>query len=188
MANIKLHLKIVKGPRHGETIECLPGSLIRIGRILRGNTFAIKDPGISQKHLSFQFDAAAARWTVSDLQTSNGSFLNGDPISPSAPAPLSDGDSIKIGESTSISMSISVLEPEIAEPKEEGRGRGRKPRVPEVELEVEDEMEKMTLGEWFDRMEKYLPAVINEAAEEIIADLRSKSLKFDAFLATNPPH
>ncbi|KAJ0978571.1 hypothetical protein J5N97_014045 [Dioscorea zingiberensis] len=36
-------------------------------------------------------------------------------------------------------------------------------------------MEKMTLGEWFDRMEKYLPTVINEAAGVIIANLRSKS-------------
>ncbi|KAG1338780.1 FHA domain-containing protein [Cocos nucifera] len=318
MENPTLRLVVEKGPKEGETLECKPGAHARIGRVVKGNTFAIRDPGISQKHLAFEFLSDTSRWAVYDLDTSNGTLLNDAKVSPSVPFLLSDGDSIKIGEMTSISVRISrerphidVLPPleqkeettwarqrarrrgapparSVAEPpsdavvegseaparyggrrrgrskkaavsarismKDEilgaavveestevsknagrGRGRGRRPvtrassawfskeekplgSVPVTNAEAveaaekadfrveanntgdgvklsergavdvgqekgEDGMDKMTLGEWFDRMEKFLPMMINETSEEIISSLREKAQRFDEFMA-----
>ncbi|KAK3009868.1 hypothetical protein RJ639_011882 [Escallonia herrerae] len=99
-----LKLTIEKGPREGEALEFRPGSLIRIGRVARGNTIAIKDDGISSKHLTIGYESG--RWVVSDLGSSNGTVLNGATLSPSSPAGLGDGDTIKIGELTAIGVKI----------------------------------------------------------------------------------
>ncbi|XP_062076734.1 FHA domain-containing protein At4g14490-like isoform X2 [Humulus lupulus] len=101
-----LKLEITKGPRAGETLEYRPGSTIRIGRVVRGNNLTIKDSGISTKHLSLESESG--KWLLQDLGSSNGSFLNDQLIDPDVPVDLSDGDCIKIGESTSISVKIEV--------------------------------------------------------------------------------
>lgn len=49
--------------------------------------------------------------------------------------------------------------------------------------EGEENMDKMTVGEWFDRMEKSLPLMINDISEEIISRLREKARRFDDFIA-----
>ncbi|KAK1663978.1 hypothetical protein QYE76_052137 [Lolium multiflorum] len=103
-----LTLVVEKGPRKGETRQCAAGSALRVGRVVKGNHLAVRDVGASQQHLAIEFlPPPAARWAVSDLGSSNGSFLNGAPLAPNVPAPLSDGDSIKIGESTVLAVSIS---------------------------------------------------------------------------------
>ncbi|URD81889.1 FHA [Musa troglodytarum] len=331
MEHPALRLTVEKGPRKGETLECKPGTVARVGRFVRGNTLAIRDPGVSQKHLAFEFLPDGPRWAVSDLGTSNGTLVNDRQIPPSAPFPLSDGDIIKIGESTVIAIEIVAEErhgldggiddadekersgvggrrgrprrgapplPAVEEsvagaaegriggrgkgrpkkgassaaapavPKEDeilerpeveesvryeaknvaaakGRVRGRRPitrsaaakvpkdqkqtEEPHVSVRVDDseavepvevfekgskmvvpdaaeeavdggekeepardeekeeveDMEKMTLGEWFDRMEKFLPLMINDVAEEIIASLRAKAQHFDEFMSTS---
>lgn len=108
MANSTLCLTINKGSKAGETLAYKPGTVIRIGRIVRGNTFAIKDPGISQKHLTVCFLPEITRWVITDLGSSNGTCINGSLILPDEPCSLSDGDLIKIGERTSISVNISA--------------------------------------------------------------------------------
>ncbi|KAG0498035.1 hypothetical protein HPP92_002342 [Vanilla planifolia] len=143
MASPILMISITKGCKEGETVECNPRSTIRIGRIVRGNTLAIKDPGISQKHLILQFLPEIARWVVTDLGSSNGTCINGGLITPDAPYPLADGDVIKIGEKTVISVIISApaVEP-VAVPR-----HGRPPRYPkgvvsQVELEDKEDVEE----------------------------------------------
>ncbi|KAH0454965.1 hypothetical protein IEQ34_016889 [Dendrobium chrysotoxum] len=110
-----LILSIDEGPKKGETFDRRPGSFIRIGRVVRGNTLAIKDAGISQKHLIVEFHSEISRWAVTDLGTSNGTTVNGAVISPNAAFTLANGDIIKIGESTLMSVKIyapsSVPEP-----------------------------------------------------------------------------
>ncbi|KAH0469715.1 hypothetical protein IEQ34_001273 [Dendrobium chrysotoxum] len=109
MASSTLCLTIDKGPKAGEALACNPGTVIRIGRVVRGNTFVIKDPSISQKHLAIDFIPEISRWVVIDLGSSNGTYVNGSLISPDEePTSLSDGDVIKIGEITSISVKISA--------------------------------------------------------------------------------
>lgn len=71
---------------------------------------AITSPGASQKHLVFRFLHDASRWAVSDLDTSNGTLVNDRKIPPSAPFPLSDGDTVKIGEATVIGIKILAAE------------------------------------------------------------------------------
>jgi hypothetical protein len=45
-------------------------------------------------------------------------------------------------------------------------------------------LETMTLGEWFDRMEKYLPRTINEAADEMIATMEEKHRRIIEYIST----
>ncbi|XP_028753365.1 FHA domain-containing protein At4g14490-like [Neltuma alba] len=104
------HLKLVilQGPREGETLGFEPGKVVRIGRIVRNNTFSIKDAGISSNHLSILVESA--KWVIRDLDSSNGTFLNGSKIPPNTPFDLHHGDTIKIGELTSIQVDLQAQE------------------------------------------------------------------------------
>lgn len=99
-----LKLAITQGPRAGETLEYQPGCTVRIGRVVRGNNLPIKDTGISSKHLSIGQESG--KWILRDLDSSNGTFINGELVDPSAAVEIRDGDVIKIGERTSISVGI----------------------------------------------------------------------------------
>ncbi|XBI17293.1 hypothetical protein VPH35_059379 [Triticum aestivum] len=102
-----LTLAVEKGPRKGEICQCSAGSVLRVGRVIKGNHFAVRDKGASQQHLSIEFlPPPAAGWVVSDLGSSNGSFLNDVPLEPFVLTPLSHGNLIKIGESTVLAVSI----------------------------------------------------------------------------------
>ncbi|KAK8954029.1 FHA domain-containing protein [Platanthera zijinensis] len=269
MTSSSLSLNIDNGPRKGETLDCKPGIIIRIGRVITGNTFAIKSPSISQKHLTVQFLPESALWAVTDLGSSNGTYLNSYLISPDVPTPLADGDVIRIGDRTRISVHISASQPEAPplrrsarqklpveekvnkpeEIKRNGRPRRRIMAVKEnksgiatrassravntmvselnleeenidsanshsesekgatnsnVRIEEEDpnasrekeedderikeEMDNMTMAEWFDKMEEFLPMEINRVAEEIIESLRAKARRFDDYVdhSSNP--
>ncbi|OAY79385.1 FHA domain-containing protein [Ananas comosus] len=147
-----LQLLVEKGRRKGESVECKPGAALRLGRVVRGNTFALRDPGVSQKHLSFEFLREASRWVVTDLDTSNGTVLNGSQIAPSVPVPLSDGDAIKIGETTYISVKIAGGRPRTAAEDEAAVGRrGRRragaplpPARSEVEMPLDSAVEEVS--------------------------------------------
>ncbi|KAL5218750.1 hypothetical protein ABZP36_019434 [Zizania latifolia] len=103
-----LTLAVKKGRRGGETRQFRAGAVFRVGRIGTENDLAVRDAGASQRHLSIEFlPPPAARWAVSDLGSSNGTILNGVPLVPTVPSPLSDGDIIKIGESTVLAVSIA---------------------------------------------------------------------------------
>ncbi|KAH7840489.1 hypothetical protein Vadar_017585 [Vaccinium darrowii] len=128
-----LKLIIEKGPRAGETLEFQPRSVIRIGRIVRGNTLAIKDAGISTKHLSIVSSTSPSfKWLITDLDSSNGTVLNRSTLTPLVPSDLQNGDVIKLGEYTSIKVSIEAAHvggvasrlrrnPEQGDSKAEGR-------------------------------------------------------------------
>lgn len=114
-----LKLIVDKGPAMGTTREFKPGVTVHIGRLVRGNTLAVKDAGISSKHLLFQADVESGsdggRWTVTDLDSSNGTILNGAKLRPQEPSVLSDGDVIKIGEETAIRVEmVSVAANEVS--------------------------------------------------------------------------
>uniref|UniRef100_A0A453EM97 Uncharacterized protein n=1 Tax=Aegilops tauschii subsp. strangulata TaxID=200361 RepID=A0A453EM97_AEGTS len=52
------------------------------------------------------------------------------------------------------------------------------------ECAVRSSLETMTLQEWFDRMEKYLPRMINEAADQMIAELEEKQKRVHEYIST----
>uniref|UniRef100_A0A453EM85 FHA domain-containing protein n=1 Tax=Aegilops tauschii subsp. strangulata TaxID=200361 RepID=A0A453EM85_AEGTS len=103
-----LTLAVEKGPREGETRQCSAGAVLLVGRVVKGNDLAVRDGGASQQHLVIEFlPPPGAGWAVSDLGSSNGTLLNGKPLAPSVPAPLSHGDLIKVGDSTVLAVSIA---------------------------------------------------------------------------------
>ncbi|GAB2265318.1 hypothetical protein Dimus_000382 [Dionaea muscipula] len=102
-----LRLIMEKGPRAGETLDFNPRSVIRIGRVIRGNTVSIKDLGISSKHLLIE-KTTSGKWTITDLDSSNGTLLNSSALPPGKPFDLRDGDVVKIGEVTSIRVQFVV--------------------------------------------------------------------------------
>jgi pSer/pThr/pTyr-binding forkhead associated (FHA) protein len=105
-----LTLLVKKGPCKGNTLQrCAGTAALRVGRVAKGNDLSVGDAGASQRHLSVEFlPPPAARWTVTDLGSSNGTLLNATPLVATIPAPLSDGDLIKIGETTVLAVSIST--------------------------------------------------------------------------------
>ncbi|XP_022975344.1 FHA domain-containing protein At4g14490-like [Cucurbita maxima] len=105
-----ISLIIVQGPREGETLDFRPGSTIRIGRLVRGNSIAIKDAGISTKHLSIESKSIAGKWVLRDLDSSNGTFVNDTKLPPQYAFVLNDGDTIKFGELTSILVRLNSNE------------------------------------------------------------------------------
>ncbi|XP_023894623.2 FHA domain-containing protein At4g14490 [Quercus suber] len=153
-----LKLVIVHGPRQGESLEFRPGSRIRIGRIVRGNNLPIKDAGISSNHLSIDtessssssFGSGSGKWTIRDLDSSNGTLLNGIELEPNTPHDLSDGDLIAIGEFTSILVNFNNDENRLrrnprrraAEKEPVAENRGRRVRVLKSEEEEAKESEK----------------------------------------------
>lgn len=56
-------------------------------------------------------------------------------------------------------------------------GRSKGPEVTDV-----PDLENMTLGEWFDYMEVYLPKQIYAATDEIIEDMRKRAKEFEVFM------
>ncbi|CAI9762712.1 unnamed protein product [Fraxinus pennsylvanica] len=105
-----LKLIVEKGPLSGQAFDFRSGSRIQIGRVVRGNSITIKDAGISSKHVVIQFapnshpdpGPKSCQWTITDLESSNGTILNDAQLEPAEPCVLSDGDVVKIGEMTSI--------------------------------------------------------------------------------------
>lgn len=120
-----LQITVLKGRKNGETLVCKPGSKVRIGRVIKGNDFAMRDPGISENHLCFHILPESSRWVVSDLGSSNGTILNGSKIQAWVPVPISDSDIIKIGETSQLLLKIvpSVLLKENEEGNEDVKSR-----------------------------------------------------------------
>ncbi|CAD5327902.1 unnamed protein product [Arabidopsis thaliana] len=106
MVTPSLRLVFVKGPREGDALDYKPGSTIRVGRIVRGNEIAIKDAGISTKHLRIESDSG--NWVIQDLGSSNGTLLNSNALDPETSVNLGDGDVIKLGEYTSILVNFVI--------------------------------------------------------------------------------
>ena len=68
-------------------------STIRVGRG-KGNDIILDDRRVSGEHA--QFSLGRDGWMVSDLDSSNKTFLNGQPLPPRRPAPLKPGDVVQI--------------------------------------------------------------------------------------------
>jgi pSer/pThr/pTyr-binding forkhead associated (FHA) protein len=210
---LSLHLE--KGPRQGEVLDCKKRAKVTIGRVVKSNTLAIKEDGISQRHLSIE--SKDNKWTVTDLGSSNGTILNDDRLLPNKPCPLKNGDAIKIGEETLIRVNIESQgspEKKTLRPQA-GRKRGEAATAKKQETVVQNPappqsvvastgksaesvnsgaecsrkgLEDMTLEEWFDQMEQWLPQHLTEVSENIIGQMRARSEQFDAYILQKDPN
>ncbi len=59
----------------------------------------IDDPAISNVHCHFEIDYVDGTISVQDVGSSNGTFINRNPIQPHQPMPLKSGDCIRFGQS-----------------------------------------------------------------------------------------
>ncbi|KAL9410789.1 hypothetical protein AB3S75_044545 [Citrus x aurantiifolia] len=128
-----MKLIMVRGPRSGETIEFKPGSKIRIGRIVRGNDVTIKDEGISSKHLIIESESG--KWTIRDLDSCNGTFLNSTTLPPNTPFDLRENDTIKLGDCTTNSVQMITMDSQdesVAKPKRNPRRQANVPGTSSV--------------------------------------------------------
>jgi pSer/pThr/pTyr-binding forkhead associated (FHA) protein len=87
-----LLLVIVEGPDAGREFD-LAGAIV-VGRD-PSSGIVIGDEEASRKHASFSAEGTTV--TVEDLGSTNGTFLNGEPVD--GPQPLHPGDRIRIGDS-----------------------------------------------------------------------------------------
>jgi pSer/pThr/pTyr-binding forkhead associated (FHA) protein len=74
----------------------LPLGTTACGRKADGNSIVIPDGYISGRHCSF--DASRQVLTVTDLGSTNGTFVNGEQLAPNAPCDLQAGDSLRLGQ------------------------------------------------------------------------------------------
>jgi hypothetical protein len=85
------NMVIITGPGSGKKIPLLPMTM-SIGRE-HDNNIELKDPDVGRYHARILYDRG--RFVLEDLESSNGTWLNGEKISEAA---LKNGDRIKIGE------------------------------------------------------------------------------------------
>lgn len=74
----------------------LPGGGLTIGR---GEEVALRvdGEGVSQMHGKLRLDPGSGNVLVEDLGSTNGTFVNGEPVAPDEPMPLADGDILSLG-------------------------------------------------------------------------------------------
>ena len=91
-------LKIPYGCLKNESITyLLPNSINKIGRNPLTNTVILNHNSISKEHALIEFDSNR-RGYISDLFSSNGTFVNGIKISSNQKFSLNDGDILKFGK------------------------------------------------------------------------------------------
>jgi pSer/pThr/pTyr-binding forkhead associated (FHA) protein len=93
-------LHVTSGPQEGAEIALLTPTLT-IGRATRSATWdiALQDRAISRPHATITCRDDGT-WTIDDLDSANGTLVNGVPLTPGEPHLLQDGCVILFGETT----------------------------------------------------------------------------------------
>ena len=86
------HLLVVGGPHDGEKAELSAGTCV-VGRAPGCNLFLPLSTGVSRQHCKIQY--SANRFVVMDLDSRNGTFVNGEPFERT---PLAAGDILEVGD------------------------------------------------------------------------------------------
>jgi pSer/pThr/pTyr-binding forkhead associated (FHA) protein len=69
---------------------------ITLGRATN-NDIPVDDPSVSRFHAYFQYDEQSRIWHVVDAESSTGTFIGGERLSPKRPAPLLNGAAFTVG-------------------------------------------------------------------------------------------
>ncbi|MDQ4145670.1 MAG: FHA domain-containing protein [Actinomycetota bacterium] len=97
-------LHVLRGPRSGESLS-LEGLPLVLGRQGAEDVTGLDDPYVSQRHAMIYEDEGGIL-VVSDLGSSNGTWVNEVPLDPDSPHPISIGTKLRLGL-------VSVLEADI---------------------------------------------------------------------------
>lgn len=86
-------LGILAGPRIGEEIA-IPSPVVHIGSGSQ-NDVVIPDDSVSKAHAQLEF--VDGSWRITDLESTNGTFVEGVRLAPHVPTPLFYGHSVRFG-------------------------------------------------------------------------------------------
>jgi predicted component of type VI protein secretion system len=106
-----VRLIVEQGPGAGQSVA-LRGSTIVVGRG-EGSDLTLSETGVSRQHA--RFHAGPKGWVVSDLDSTNGTFVNGQRLLSNQPYLLKPGDRIAIGSTV---LLVHADEAEVAGPEE----------------------------------------------------------------------
>lgn len=98
--NDSFRLVVRRGPQPNQTYD-LNKDIITIGRDIT-NDITINDPEVSRHHL--RFTRGAGGFTLEDLGSTNGTFVNGQRLT--GAKPLSNGDMIGLGETVTLGYEL----------------------------------------------------------------------------------
>jgi len=121
----------ISGPEGTRMKELLPG-LLTIGR-QPGNDLLLENAQVSRSHASLACTQTSCQ--ITDLNSSNGTYLNGDRLAPQVPVDLSPGDILRIGPFDLVFEAYTVPQPEIeveAEPAPQPEEKTPEPEVAEI--------------------------------------------------------
>jgi pSer/pThr/pTyr-binding forkhead associated (FHA) protein len=120
----EIWLVVSEGPDAGR--EWRVGEALVIGRAGDADV-VLADPTVSRHHASVSAQGDTA--VVEDLQSSNGTYVNGDPVA--EPRRVAQGDVIGLGGSTAIEVTVGPTgthtptgEPTVVEPSPDARPSG----------------------------------------------------------------
>ncbi len=109
---MRILLEIRSGPNAGTQIPLATGQPLRIGRNAKADHAFPDDPRMSGIHCAFECDARGCR--VRDLNSSNGTFLNGARVKEST---LANGDEIRAGNTVIVFRIVAHESPAPAPPQ-----------------------------------------------------------------------
>lgn len=95
-------LIVRRGPQPNQTYE-LTKDRVTLGRDIT-NDITINDPEVSRHHM--QLIRGAGGYTIEDLGSTNGTFVNGQRLT--SPRPLRPGDMIGLGETVTLAYEVST--------------------------------------------------------------------------------
>lgn len=101
-SELVVSVTVISGPRTGLTFIVKPDTSLTLGRSPDAD-IQIIDTGISRKHIHMRFDTD--RVFVEDLESANGTYINGEQLS--GEIEVRNGDQISIGVSTVLKFSLS---------------------------------------------------------------------------------
>jgi pSer/pThr/pTyr-binding forkhead associated (FHA) protein len=115
-SNDSFRLIVRRGPQPNQTYD-LNKDISTVGRDIT-NDIVINDPEVSRHHL--RFTRGAGGFTIEDLGSTNGTFINGQRLT--GAKPLNNGDMIGLGETVTLGYEI-VRQQNLGAP-EDGGGAG----------------------------------------------------------------
>ncbi|MGQ9910536.1 MAG: FHA domain-containing protein [Candidatus Flexifilum sp.] len=96
-------LVVRRGPQPNQIYE-LSKDVVTLGRDIT-NDITINDPEVSRHHMRLM--RGAGGYTVEDLGSTNGTFVNGQRVS--APRPLRPGDMVGLGETVTLAYEMAMM-------------------------------------------------------------------------------